>query len=209
MRIWKTAASLVTAAMVAVALAGAASAAQSAGSPQGSIERITVHGRALEGNLEGDSPDRPVVVYLPTSYANEPQRRYPVMYSIPGFTGDHRDALRYADEPPRAAEGEAAPALALGMQWGFRVAVLCLAALLIGHALGGPDRGDRTVLALSSAMRHPAMAIALAQANFSHEPLIVPAILLYLIVAVVVRLPYTKLSVRRQAEFVARKEAYR
>jgi bile acid:Na+ symporter, BASS family len=88
-------------------------------------------------------------------------------------------------------------------------AVLCLAALLIGHALGGPDRGDRTVLALSSAMRHPAMAIALAKANFSHEPLIVPAILLYLIVAVVVRLPYTKLSVRQKTEFVARSEAYR
>jgi BASS family bile acid:Na+ symporter len=88
-------------------------------------------------------------------------------------------------------------------------AVLCLAALLIGHALGGPDRDDRTVLALSTAMRHPAMAIALAKANFSHEPLVVPAILLYLIVALVVRLPYTKLSIRRQTGFVARSEAYR
>jgi bile acid:Na+ symporter, BASS family len=88
-------------------------------------------------------------------------------------------------------------------------AVLCLAALLIGHLLGGPDRGDRTVLALSTAMRHPAMAIALAKANFSHEPLVVPAILLYVIVAVVVRLPYTKLSVRRQTGYVARAKAYR
>ena len=88
-------------------------------------------------------------------------------------------------------------------------AVLCLAALLIGHLLGGPDRGDRTVLALSTAMRHPAMAIALAKENFSNEPLVVPAILLYLIVAVVVRLPYTKLSVRRQAKYVAGSEAYR
>ena len=88
-------------------------------------------------------------------------------------------------------------------------AVLSLAALLIGHLLGGPERGDRTVLALSSAMRHPAMAIALAKANFSHEPLVVPAILLYVIVAVVVRLPYTKMGVRRQAEYVARGEAYR
>jgi bile acid:Na+ symporter, BASS family len=86
-------------------------------------------------------------------------------------------------------------------------AVLCLAALLIGHLLGGPDRGDRTVLALSTAMRHPAMAIALAKANFSHEPLVVPAILLYLLVAVVVRLPYTKLGARRRAEYVARQQA--
>ena len=81
-------------------------------------------------------------------------------------------------------------------------AALCVAALLFGHLLGGPNRGDRTVLALSTAMRHPAMAIALAKANFSDEPLVVPAILLYLLVAVVVRVPYLKLSVRRQAEWV-------
>ena len=88
-------------------------------------------------------------------------------------------------------------------------AVLCLAAMLFGHLLGGPDPGDRTVLALSSAMRHPAMAIALAKANFSHEPLVVPAILLYLLVAVAVRLPYTKLGVRQRATHTARGEAYR
>ena len=87
MRMWKAAASVVTAAMVAVTLAGAASvAAQSASSRKGSLERITVHGRALEGNLEGDSPDRPVVVYLPPSYANEPRRRYPVLYFLHGYT---------------------------------------------------------------------------------------------------------------------------
>jgi bile acid:Na+ symporter, BASS family len=86
-------------------------------------------------------------------------------------------------------------------------AVLCLAALLIGHLLGGPVPGDRTVLALSTSMRHPAMAIALAKANFAHEPLVVPAILLYLLVAVVVRLPYLKLGVRRRAEYVAPGEA--
>ncbi|HEX5432574.1 MAG TPA: hypothetical protein VFW83_11455, partial [Bryobacteraceae bacterium] len=34
----------------------------------GRIETITVHGKALEGNLEGDSPDRRVAVYLPPSY---------------------------------------------------------------------------------------------------------------------------------------------
>ena len=88
-------------------------------------------------------------------------------------------------------------------------AVLCLSALLIGHLLGGPDRGDRTVLALSTAMRHPAVAIALAKSNFADQPLAVPAILLYLIVAVVVRAPYLKMSVRHRAEWVARGEAYR
>ena len=32
--------------------------------PKGSVERIKVHGTSLEGNLEGDSPDRDVVVVL-------------------------------------------------------------------------------------------------------------------------------------------------
>ena len=55
-------------------------------SPKGTLERITVHGRALEGNLEGDSPDRPVVVYLPPSYAKDTARRYPVLYFLHGYT---------------------------------------------------------------------------------------------------------------------------
>jgi len=65
------------------------------------------------------------------------------------------------------------------------------------------------VLALSTAMRHPAVAIALAKSNFADQPLAVPAILLYLIVAVVVRAPYLKMSVRHRTEWVARGEAFR
>ena len=53
---------------------------------KGTVERVTVHGRALEGNLEGDSPDRPVVVYLPPTYARETNRRYPVLYFLHGYT---------------------------------------------------------------------------------------------------------------------------
>ena len=51
------------------------------------VERITVHGTSLEGNLEGNSPDRGVIVYLPPSYAKNPSRRYPVYqftYAAPG-----------------------------------------------------------------------------------------------------------------------------
>jgi hypothetical protein len=54
---------------------------QAAGS--GTVEKITVHGRALEGNLEGDSADRDVMVYLPSSYQTEPNRRFPVVYRRP------------------------------------------------------------------------------------------------------------------------------
>jgi enterochelin esterase-like enzyme len=70
----------------AVALYVARGAAQPPAPPKGALERITVHGRALEGNLEGDSPDRPVVVYLPPSYAKDTNRRYPVLYFLHGYT---------------------------------------------------------------------------------------------------------------------------
>lgn len=52
----------------------------------GTLERITVHGTSLEGNLAGDDPDRPVSVYLPPSYETAPERRYPVVYVLHGFT---------------------------------------------------------------------------------------------------------------------------
>lgn len=57
----------------------------SAQTPQGTVERIKVHGKSLEGNLEGDSPDRDVIVYLPPSYGKEPGRRYPVVYFLHGY----------------------------------------------------------------------------------------------------------------------------
>src|SRR5687768_5121595 len=53
---------------------------------RGTLERITVHGRSLEGNLAGESPDRAVVVYLPPGYAAETNRRYPVLYYLHGYT---------------------------------------------------------------------------------------------------------------------------
>ena len=53
----------------------------------GTVERITVHGKALEGNLEGDSPDRDVTVYLPPAYASDQNRRFPVVYLLHGYGG--------------------------------------------------------------------------------------------------------------------------
>ena len=52
---------------------------------KGAIEKIKVHGKSLEGNLEGDSPDRDVFVYLPPSYAASRNRRYPVVYLLHGY----------------------------------------------------------------------------------------------------------------------------
>ena len=51
-----------------------------------SVERIKVHGKALEGNLEGDAVDREVIVFLPPSYQKEKHRRYPVVYALHGYS---------------------------------------------------------------------------------------------------------------------------
>lgn len=48
-------------------------------------EKITVHGRGLEGNLEGNSADRTVLVLLPPSYDSASSRRYPVVYFLHGY----------------------------------------------------------------------------------------------------------------------------
>ncbi len=63
---------------------------------KGTVERIKVHGKGLEENLAGDSPDREVSVYLPPSYKVNPKRRYPVVYLLHGFTDS--DAKLYGFE---------------------------------------------------------------------------------------------------------------
>jgi enterochelin esterase-like enzyme len=50
------------------------------------VERIKIHGTALEGNLEKDAVDRDVLVFLPPSYAKEKSRRYPVVYALHGYS---------------------------------------------------------------------------------------------------------------------------
>ena len=57
--------------------------------------------------------------------------------------------------------------------------------LAAGHLLGGPDPENRTVLALSTAPRHPGVAIALAAATFPDQKLAPAAVLRYLLVSAV------------------------
>jgi len=79
---------MIACAIAALGVMRAAAAASDATASEGKVERVTVHGRALEGNLEGDAADRDVMVYLPPSYATSPSRRYPVVYMLHGFTDD-------------------------------------------------------------------------------------------------------------------------
>jgi pimeloyl-ACP methyl ester carboxylesterase len=73
--------------MIAALVLGAGMLAQSPVTPaRGTVEVFQLHSQALEGNLIGDSATRDVSVYLPPGYSSNPERRYPVVYFLHGFT---------------------------------------------------------------------------------------------------------------------------
>jgi len=74
---------------------------------KGSWEKIKVQGKSLEGNLEGDSTDRDVFVYLPPSYATNANRRYPVVYFLHGYAA-HAETYWNSLAVPAAADGDVA-----------------------------------------------------------------------------------------------------
>ncbi|MET0657613.1 MAG: bile acid:sodium symporter [Steroidobacteraceae bacterium] len=76
--------------------------------------------------------------------------------------------------------------------------IFTLAGLLTGHILALPQREHSVVLALSTACRHPAIAFAVATANFPHEP-VGATVLLYLLVAGIVCVPYVLWNRQRKA----------
>ena len=79
----------------------------------GSLVRINVHGPSLEGNLEGDSPDRDVSIYLPPGYESQPLHRYPVIYLLHGFTDS--DLSWFGSEPHFDGAAAADRAFSAGM----------------------------------------------------------------------------------------------
>jgi enterochelin esterase-like enzyme len=50
------------------------------------VERVTIHGKALEGTLEGDAVDRDAIIFLPPAYNQNRTRRYPVVYALRGYS---------------------------------------------------------------------------------------------------------------------------
>jgi BASS family bile acid:Na+ symporter len=71
------------------------------------------------------------------------------------------------------------------------------AGLVAGHWLGRPEPADRLVLALSTSTRHPAIAFAIAKANFPDEPQLGAAVVLYLLVSLGMGLSYQAWQSRR------------
>src|SRR5438552_8326339 len=82
-----------------------------AGAKPFAVERVKIHGAALEGNLEGDAVDRDAIVFLPPTYAIQKTRRYPVVYALHGYS---IGAEQWSKEihVPQTIEG----AIALGAQ---------------------------------------------------------------------------------------------
>jgi Putative esterase len=87
--------------------------------PAGRFDELVFESEALRDNALGDPYERPLWVYVPPGYDDEPERRYPSVYMIQGLTGQldmwrNRAALRrnfpeLADE--LFASGEAPPCI--------------------------------------------------------------------------------------------------
>ena len=53
----------------------------------GRLDELVIESAALAGNRLGDPADRPLWVYVPPEYDDDPRRRYPSVYVIQGYTG--------------------------------------------------------------------------------------------------------------------------
>ena len=75
----------------------------------GRLERHTFTSALLAGNPLGDPAERPLEVYLPPGYDEEPERRHPSVYVIQGYTG--AGPMWHNRSPFRPTFPEAADAL--------------------------------------------------------------------------------------------------
>ena len=76
------------------------------------------------------------------------------------------------------------------------ILVFLAVGLAVGHVLGGPKPNNSVVLALSTACRHPAIALSIAAANFPEERFDA-VILLYLVLGAIAAVPYLAWHRRR------------
>ena len=79
------------------------------------------------------------------------------------------------------------------------LAAFVIAGLATGHVLGGPEADDRVVLAFATACRHPAIALAIAKANFPDEPDLGATVILYALVNLIIGIAYNNWQKRTMA----------
>jgi hypothetical protein len=87
--------------------------------PRGRFDDAVVESKALQGNPLGDPHVRPLRIYVPPGYDDDPERRYPCIYVIQGLTGQldmWRNRAPFRKNFPELADdlfasGEAPPAV--------------------------------------------------------------------------------------------------
>jgi BASS family bile acid:Na+ symporter len=86
------------------------------------------------------------------------------------------------------------------------ISVVVIIGIVVGHLLGGPEPGDRTALAIATSSRHPAVAIGMWAANMGSNPanagsekLVPVAIVMYLLLNLIVSIPYSVWRKRQHA----------
>ena len=79
------------------------------------------------------------------------------------------------------------------------MAVLVLAALAIGYAIAGPDPRERVTIALVTSMRNPGLALLFATTYGSGIPGLKLAVLAYLLVTVLLSIPFLRWQRQRQS----------
>jgi BASS family bile acid:Na+ symporter len=84
----------------------------------------------------------------------------------------------------------------------FALAAFALIGLIVGHVLGGPDPDNRAVLALATSSRHPAVALAIAHANFPDHKLAGAVILIYLVLSAIVAAPYLSWTTKKHQKLI-------
>ena len=71
---------------------------------EGSVVELFIPAPSLEGNLLGAATSQRLSIYLPPGYHAAPEKRYPVLYILHGFTGTNRTWLMapgvIPDDPP-------------------------------------------------------------------------------------------------------------
>lgn len=79
------------------------------------------------------------------------------------------------------------------------IVAVVIAAIAVGHFIGGPDPYDRTALGIFSAMRHPGVALAIATTNFHDNKMVTGAILLVVLTAAILTSIYGILRARKRS----------
>ncbi|MFT3922953.1 MAG: alpha/beta hydrolase-fold protein [Myxococcales bacterium] len=71
---------------------------------RGSVDRVSLQGKALEGNALGDPAERELIVYLPPSYHREQGRAYPWLMVLTGYASTNAALLNFKPWEPNFLE---------------------------------------------------------------------------------------------------------